>query len=127
VADEHDGADDETESDRHPDDGSDTGYDTVPDDVLDAIDATNPDVIGTARRRYGAAGAALAAGMFALDVALGNKKKPESVQIQEALTEPIDVDKNGIQVMIDELTSVTTPALERREPVGLGKKRARHR
>ncbi len=91
------------------------------------IDTTNPDIIGTARRRYGGAGAALGAGMFGLDVALGNKKKPDSVQIQEAPSEPIDVDKSGIQVIIDDLTSVAAPALERREPVGLNKKKARRR
>lgn len=86
------------------------------------------DVVENARRRYGSGGAALAAGMFGLDVALnGERKKPESVQVQEASSEPVDVDKSGIQVMIDDLTSVEAPPLERRAPLGLKKKRSRRR
>ena len=139
MADERGDAEFEGEADRHIDCNVDAQVDPAesdpddaeledPDDAeLDAIDTTNPDIIGTARRRYGGAGAALGAGMFGLDVALGNKKKPDSVQIQEAPSEPIDVDKSGIQVIIDDLTSVAAPALERREPVGLNKRKARRR
>jgi hypothetical protein len=49
------------------------------------------------------------------------------VQVQEASSQPIDVDKSGIQVMIDELTSVEAPALDRREPLALKNKRSRRR
>ena len=94
---------------------------------LEPIDIDNPDVIGTARRRYGGAGAALAAGMFGLDIALGNKKKPDSVQIQEAPSDPVDVDSDGIQVAIDETMSVNAPALERVAPIELGRKKSRRR
>ncbi len=95
------------------------------DEVMAPIDIDNPDVVGTARRRYGPAGAALAAGMFGLDIALGTKKKPDSVQIQEAPSDPVDVDADGIQVTIDETLSVNAPALERVPPLGVGKKRSR--
>ena len=86
------------------------------------------DVVASATRKYGRAGGALAAGMFAVDVLInGEKKKPESVQVQEAASQPIDVDKSGIQVMIDELTSVEAPPLDRREPLAMKKKRSRRR
>lgn len=84
-------------------------------------------MIESARRRHGTMGAALGAGMFGLDQALTGKQKPDVVQIQEAPSDPVDVDKNGIQLMIDELTSVNAPALERRDPVGLHKKKSRRR
>ena len=97
------------------------------DQPMAPIDIDNPDVIETARRRYGGAGAALAAGMFGLDVALGNKKKPDSVQIQEAPTDPIDVDADGIRVTIDESLSVNAPALDRVPLVTARKGRSRRR
>lgn len=105
-----------------------TGNAGGPDDEVETlapIDIENPDVIGTARRRYGTGGAALAAGMFGLDIALGNKKKPDSVQIQEAPTDPLDVDADGIQVTIDDTLSVNAPALERIAPLAVAKKRSR--
>ena len=92
---------------------------------LAPIDSRNPDMIGTARRRYGGAGAALAAGMLGLDILLGNKKKPDSVQVQEAPTEPVDVDTDGIQVTIDDALSVNAPALERVPPIAFGKRKSR--
>jgi len=91
------------------------------------LDLDSGDVVANARRRYGGGGALLAAGMLGLDKLLTDKKKPDSVQVQEAASEPVDVDKAGIQVMIDELTSVEAPPLERREPLSLKKKRSRRR
>jgi hypothetical protein len=92
---------------------------------LAPIDPTNDDPIETARRRYGKGGAAVAAGMFGLDVALGLKKKPESVQVQEAPTDPIDIDSDGIEVPIDATTTAAAPALERRDPIGVNKRKSR--
>ena len=96
----------------------------APDDVdadqeqLPPIDIENPDPIGTARRMYGkTAGTLLAAGMFGLDKVLRDKVKPDSVQVQESPTEPVDVDTDGIVVDVDEATSVNAPALERRAPI----------
>jgi hypothetical protein len=111
---------DETdENDAWPDAGT--------DGEMAPIDIDNPDVIDTARRRYGSGGAALAAGMFGLDIALGTKKKPESVQIQEAPTDPVDVDADGIRVTIDESMSVNAPPLERVPLVSSRKRRSRRR
>ncbi len=98
----------------------------VDEDVdLEPISPANPDYIRTAQRRYGGIGAVMAAGMFGLEQAMGIKPKPESVQIQEAPSDPIDVDKDGIQMTIDATTSVHAPALDRRSPIGINKKRSR--
>lgn len=91
-------------------------------DQLMPIDPSNPDVVETARRRYGSAGAGLAAAMFAVDQALTGKQKPETVQVQEAAGDPVNVDDDGITVAIDEDRSVQAPPLERRPPLGLHKK-----
>jgi len=97
------------------------------DEVPAVLEVYSEDVVANARRRYGTGGALLAAGMFGVDKILSDRKKPDSVQVQEAASEPVDVDKSGIQVMIDELTSVEAPPLERREPLSLKKKRSRRR
>ena len=91
-------------------------------DELEPIDPSNPDVVATARRRYGSAGAGLAAAMFAIDQALTGKQKPDTVQVQEAAGDPLDLDEDGITVAIDDVMSVQAPALERRPPLGLNKK-----
>ena len=135
----------ESTADDKPDEGFSDGPEDGPDEADDQLDdqydgpyddyaAPTPldvdggDVVANATRKYGRAGGALAAGMFAVDVLIsGEKKKPESVQVQEASSQPIDVDKTGIQVMIDELTSVEAPPLDRREPLALKKKRSRRR
>ena len=91
-------------------------------DELEPLSIDNPNPVETARRRHGKGGAMMAAGMFGLDQALTGRQKPDNVQIQEAPTDPIDVDKDGINVVIDADVSVQAPALERRPPVGLNKK-----
>ena len=95
------------------------------DEVPAVVEVYSEDVVANARRRYGTGGALLAAGMLGIDKILTDRKKPDSVQVQEAASEPIDVDKSGIQVMIDELTSVEAPPLDRREPLSMKKKRRR--
>lgn len=67
------------------------------------------DPIGTARRRHGAAGAMLAAGMFGVDIALGRKPKEEAPVVVTASGEPGDIDSDGIEIPIDEATSVFAP------------------
>lgn len=67
------------------------------------------DPVGTARRRHGAAGAMLAAGMFGVDIALGRKPKEEAPIVMAASSEPVDIDKDGIEIPIDENTSVYAP------------------
>ena len=67
------------------------------------------DPVGTARRRHGAAGAILAAGMFGVDIALGRKVKEEAPIVMAASSEPVDIEKDGIEVPIDDNTSVFAP------------------
>jgi hypothetical protein len=113
--------------DDSPVDASDQEFEGPYDDYEEPIslDLDSGDVVANARRRYGGGGALLAAGMLGLDKLLTDKKKPDSVQVQEAASQPVDVDKAGIQVMIDELTSVEAPPLDRREPLTMKKKRRR--
>ena len=101
----------------------DTEFDDDSDRELEPIDIDNPDPVETARRRYGRGGGILAAGMFGLDKALTGKVKPDDmVQVQEAATEPIDLDKDGFQLTIDDSTTVEAPAMERRPPLVSKKK-----
>ncbi|MEY4175844.1 MAG: hypothetical protein RI900_3009 [Actinomycetota bacterium] len=75
------------------------------------------DPVGTARRKHGAAGAILAAGMFGVDIALGRKPKEEVPVVVDAAGEPGDLDTDGISIAVDSATSVVTPALPRTVPV----------
>lgn len=75
------------------------------------------DPIATARRKHGAAGAVLAAGMFGVDIALGRKPKEEIPVVVDAAGEPTDIDTDGIRVAVDDLIEVVTPAIPRREPI----------
>ena len=116
MADDDQLADDDELADDEP-------ADELADDEAVALELEGGDPIASARRMHGKGGAMVAAGMFGLEIAMGLKKKPDSVQIQEAPTDPVDVDKNGITVMIDAVTTVEAPALERRSPIGVGKKK----
>ena len=123
----------------HRDDVGDAGDDVGDDYVRDEIDdddvrdeietplepSSDGDIIANARRRYGTGGALLAAGMLGLDNLLREKVKPDSVQVQESPTEPVDVDSDGIQVAIDETLSANAPALERMPLLDVAKKRRR--
>lgn len=80
-----------------------TGDDGVP------IIAPISDPIGTARRRHGAAGAMLAAGMFGADIALGRKPKEEAPVVITASSDPTDIDTDGIEIPIDDERSVFAP------------------
>lgn len=83
--------------------------DDVGDDAVEFDVEPVSDPIGTARRRHGAAGAILAAGMFGVDIALGRKVKEEAPIVMAASSEPVDIEKDGIEVPIDENTSVYAP------------------
>ncbi|MCU1392299.1 MAG: hypothetical protein JWM34_727 [Ilumatobacteraceae bacterium] len=111
-----DGIDDELDDELDDED--------APDD-LDPISIDNPDPVATARRKFGAGGAILAAGMFGVDQALTGKQKPEFAEIQESSSQPVDLDKDGFHLAIDEARSVDAPALERRPPIGVNKKSKR--
>lgn len=58
--------------------------------------------VGRAKRRYGAAGAIVAAGMLGLDKVLGRKPKDDGAQVQEAVGEPGDIDARGIEIDVDD-------------------------
>ena len=77
-------------------------FDGVPDISIE------PTLVATARRRYGAGGAILAAGVLGLDEALGLRKIKEEV--------PIVVDSDGIDVPVDDETSVYAPPQPRSKP-----------
>jgi hypothetical protein len=97
------------------------------DDELQPLQVDNPDVVASAKRMYGRGGMFLAAGMLGLDKVLHEKKKTESVQVQEASSEPVDVDADGITVPIDESTVVNAPPLEPKAPVTGPRRKPRRR
>jgi hypothetical protein len=87
--------------------------DAVEFDEIDAqgvpVIAPISDPVGTARRRHGAAGAMLAAGMFGADIALGRKPKEEAPVVITASSDPIDIDTDGIEIPLDDERSVFAP------------------
>jgi hypothetical protein len=92
--------------------------DTADDTEIEQIEPLEPvsDPVGTARRKHGAAGAVLAAGLFGVDIALGRKPKEEVPVVVDAAGEPTDIDKDGMRIPLDEHTSVVAPALPPSEP-----------
>ena len=97
---------------------------------IDEIEPIEPisDPVATARRRHGAGGAMLAAGMFAIDqVYNGRKVKEEAPIVVDASSDPVDVDKDGITVPVDEHTDVVAPPLPRTEPVDGNRRKGRRR
>jgi hypothetical protein len=91
------------------------------------IEIDNPDVVASAKRMYGRGGMFLAAGMLGLEKILQEKKKTESVQVQESASEPVDVDADGITLPIDDSTTVNAPPLEPRAPVTGPRRKPRRR
>ena len=69
------------------------------------------DPISTARRKHGAAGAVLAAGMFGVDIALGRKPKEEAPVVVTASGDPTDTDRDGMNFALDPATQVVAPPL----------------
>ncbi len=81
------------------------------------------DPVAAARRRHGAAGAIVAAGMLGLEQVLGRKPKQEAPVVVAAPTDPIDVDRDGIAVVVDDEMSIVAPALPRTAPLASRNKR----
>ena len=73
------------------------------------------DPVATARRRHGAAGAIVAAGMLGIDQVLGRKPREEAPVVIAASDQPTDIDTDGIRVAVDEHTDVVAPPLPRRD------------
>lgn len=81
--------------------------------------------VRNARRRHGAAGAILAAGMLGLDEALGLKVKQEAPIVVSAADQPLDIDDEGITVPVDEATSIVAPPQPRSAPLTTRRRRSR--
>lgn len=95
------------------------GDDDTPDDAQEfALDPTLDDeqLITSARRRHGALGGIVAAGMLGIDKVLGRKPREEIPVVVDAPTEPIDIDADGISMQLDDETSVVAPPLPRTPP-----------
>jgi hypothetical protein len=93
------------------------------DDVVEPSESFDP--VQTARRRHGAAGAIVAAGMFGLDQALGRKPKEEAPIVMAAADQPVDIDHEGIRVPVDEGVSVIAPPQPRSDPLPTRRRRKR--
>lgn len=85
------------------------------DEVIESIQPES-DPVTTARRRHGAAGAVLAAGMFGVDIALGRKPKEEAPIVVDASSDPHDIDRDGIRIPVDDDTHVWAPPLPPSQP-----------
>ncbi len=96
---------------------------TDDDAPIETLQAFDP--VRTARRRHGAAGAIMAAGMFGLDQALGRKPKEEVPIVMAASDEPVDIDDLGIIVPVDDVVSVVAPPQPRSDPLPSRRRRKR--
>ena len=63
-----------------------------------------------ASQRYGAVGALLAGGMVVFDRLLGRKPREEAAVVIEASGEPGNIDFEGITLILNESTTVISPA-----------------
>lgn len=115
-------ADPATEPDDHLNDESDEfdesyEFDDRADDAQ-PFDAHSSDgqMLAAARRRHGALGGVIAAGMLGIDKVLGRKPREEVPVVVAAATEPVDIDAEGITVPLDEHTDVISPPIPRTAP-----------
>ncbi|MFZ9629634.1 MAG: hypothetical protein ACO3C1_09830 [Ilumatobacteraceae bacterium] len=83
------------------------------------------DPVATARRRYGAGGAIMAAGMLGIDQVLGRRVKEEAPIVVAASDQPVDIDTEGITVPVDEATDVVVPPQPRPDPFARTPRRRR--
>lgn len=125
------------DDDRDPELGPDAD-DELEDEELDDVHALGlteeieplppiSEPVSTARRKHGAAGAMLAAGMFGVDIALGRKPKEEVPVVVDASSDPEDLDTDGIVIPIDASTRVVSPPLPRHQPRPANKGKGRGR
>ncbi|MEK7292301.1 MAG: hypothetical protein AAB018_03325 [Actinomycetota bacterium] len=63
-----------------------------------------------ASQRYGTVGALLAGGMVVFDRLLGRKPRQEAPIVVEASGEPGNIDREGITLILNESTTVISPA-----------------
>jgi hypothetical protein len=98
---------------------------TAPEDDAAIEPLVTFDPVRTARRRHGAAGAIVAAGMFGLDQALGLRVKEEAPIVVAASDKPVDIDNEGITVPVDGVMSVVAPPQPRSDPLPSRRRRGR--
>lgn len=72
--------------------------------------------IEAGRRRGGVAGAAMAGAMMAVAEIYEGPPKEDAPVTVEASSDPTDIDRDGVDVTVGEV-DVSSPALERRDPV----------
>jgi hypothetical protein len=99
------------------------------DEEFETIDPLPPisDPVGTARRKHGAAGAVLAAGLFGVDVALGRKPKEEVPVVVDAAGEPTNIDTDGMRFTVAADTELVAPPLPPSAPLAAKPKRRSRR
>ncbi|NDC44600.1 MAG: hypothetical protein EBZ55_00745 [Actinobacteria bacterium] len=87
--------------------------DNIDDDAA-RLEARNAEaresMVARAHRKHGLAGAIVAGGMLAIDQVLGRRPKEQPAAVSEFSGEPTDIDKDGIQIPLDENTTVISPA-----------------
>jgi hypothetical protein len=69
-------------------------------------------MVRRAAQRYGFTGAMLAGGMVAFDRLLGRREQEDPPVIAEAPDEPVDIDRDGIVLRVDDSTTVVARAPE---------------
>jgi hypothetical protein len=95
-------------------DDTDVGIDAGLDEDAARLEAHNAEardnMVARAHRKHGLAGAIVAGGMLAIDQVLGRRPKEQPAAVSEFSGEPTDIDKDGIQIPLDENTLVVSPA-----------------
>jgi len=95
-------------------DAVDDSVDADTDDDIARLEARNAEarenMVARAHRKHGLAGAIVAGGMLAIDQVLGRRPKEQPAAVSEFSGEPTDIDKDGIQIPLDENTTVISPA-----------------
>jgi hypothetical protein len=111
---------DDTAAEHPTDETHDETHETAGDEPLEPAGG---DLVETARRRHGTAGAIVAAGMLGIEQVLGRKPKEEAPIVVAAPTDPLDVDRDGISVAIGDEVALVAPPLPRTAPVQRQSKR----
>jgi len=73
---------------------------------------TGDAMVRRAAQRYGFSGAMLAGGMVAFDRLLGRREQEDPPVIVATPDEPVDIDRDGIVLRVDESTTVVARAPE---------------
>ncbi len=112
-------ADDDSDLGADDLEASDDLEDDDPDDLQPVPFDAGGDIatrIAHAKRRHGAAGAALAAGMLGVDqIVNGRKPREEAPIVVAANSDPLDIDTDGISVTLAD-AEVVAPPQPRTEP-----------